>query len=564
MPRYGWPVTVALLVALLLPSTAAAHPERITSFTFPAAGQVPTYRAHGPSNVVCKSNSRKLIKREFRHDKRVLKRRLATLSRCRFSDIQAAIDKAASGYRILIMPGTYKEQPSRNVPVGAPGQPPCQDQYVTVEEGYGDAPPPAGPASNDKPERANRNYVIHCPTSKNLIAVVGDTRPEPTPLAPILPKCIQLCNLQIEGLGKEPTDVVIVSDRKKLDALRIDRADGIYLRNFTVEQAAFNDIDLIEVDGFRVSKVVARYAQNYGILSFTATHGLYDHDVAYNNGDSGLYPGSTMKGCSTDGKVDPNKYGTCEATGCDNPSIEIRDSESYGNTLGYSGTAGNSTYVHDNKFHDNAAGLTTDSFASGHPGMPQECFHWTHNEIYSNNNNVFSAERQNYCIATPFLKRKKDIVCPQFQAPVGTGVLIAGGDRDLLEQNFIYDNWRVGAFLLGVPASIRGDNDPAHQQDTSNQNRFIGNTMGTTPSGTRMRNGLDFEWDSSGQGNCYDANKTQSDSVPSSLPGCPGSPIYQPADPSVVAPQLPCTAWDPMNNPRPAGCDWFDTPPKPE
>ena len=98
--------------------------------------------------------------------------------------------------------------------------------------------------------------------------------------------------------------------------LRIDRADGIYLRNFTVEQGAFNDIDLVEVDGFRVSKVVARYAQNYGVLSFTATHGLYDHDVAYGNGDSGLYPGSTMKGCSTDGGIDPDTdvYGTCEAT----------------------------------------------------------------------------------------------------------------------------------------------------------------------------------------------------------------------------------------------------------
>jgi hypothetical protein len=560
MRRYGW---LALVALLLLPATATAHPERITSFAFPATGQIPTYRSRGPSNVVCKPESRAMLKQEWGYDARILRSRLKTLARCRFHDIQAAIDKAASGYRILIMPGTYTEQPSRDVPVGAPGQPPCANDYVTVEPMYGQAPPPAGPASNDKPDRANRNYAIHCPNSKNLIAVIGDTRPEPTPLMPIQPKCIQLCNLQIAGLGKEPTDVVIVSDRKKLDGLRIDRADGIYLRNFTVEQAAFNDVDLVEVDGFRVSKIVARYAQNYGVLSFTATHGVYDHDIAYNNGDSGLYPGSTMKGCSTDGQVDPNQYGTCEATGCGNPSIEIRESESYGNTLGYSGTAGNSTYVHDNKFHDNAAGLTTDSFASGHPGMPQECFDWERNEIYSNNNNVFSAERQNYCIATPFVQRKKEIVCPQFQAPVGTGVLIAGGNRNLLKDNFIYDNWRVGAFLLGVPAAIRNDNDPAHQQDTSNQNHFEGNTMGTTPGGTRMPNGLDFEWDSSGQGNCYEANKTESASVPSSLPGCPGSRIYQPADPSVLAPQVPCTAWDPNNNPRPAGCDWFDTPPKP-
>jgi len=53
--------------------------------------------------------------------------------------------------------------------------------------------------------------------------------------------------------------------------------------------------------------------------------------------------------------------------------------------------------------------------------MPQECFVWQHNEIYSNNNNVFSSERQDYCIKTPFPERRKDIVCPQFQGPVGTG-----------------------------------------------------------------------------------------------------------------------------------------------
>src|SRR3954463_13328589 len=135
MLRPARPVLAAVAVALTLSGTAAAHPERITAFTFPASGHVPSYRAHGPSNVVCKSNSRKLVKREFKGDKRLLRRRLATLSRCRFHDIQAANKPPQSGYRILIMPGTYSEQPSRNVPLGAPGEPPCADQYVTVEEG---------------------------------------------------------------------------------------------------------------------------------------------------------------------------------------------------------------------------------------------------------------------------------------------------------------------------------------------------------------------------------------------------------------------------------------------
>ena len=566
MARSRWSLCFLLLIGALalMAGSATAHPERTTVFPYPANGHVPVYRTTGPRNVVCTSQSRANIRRDFRSNPRMLKRRLALLKHCRFHTIQNAINHAKSGYRIQIMPGTYKEQPSRNVPLGSPGNPPCADHYVTVEGDFRFAPPPAGPASNDPPERADRNYAIQCPNSKNLIAVIGDTRHENDPVHPTLPQCVQLCNLQIEGMGSRPGDVQIISDRKKLDAIRIDRANGIYLRNFTVEQSAFNDINVVEVDGFRISHVVTRYAQNYGVLSFTATHGLYDHDTAYGNGDSGLYPGSTMKSCAQ--PVDPNQYGTCaDHGGCGKPSIEIRDSNSFGNTLGYSGTAGNSTYVHDNNFYDNASGLATDSFASGHPGMPQECYVWEHNKIYSNNNNVFSADRQDYCRKTLFAERKREIVCPQFQTPVGTGVVMGGANRDLLKDNFIYDNWRQGVLLLTVPASIRSDNDPSHQQDTSNGNMFIDNAMGKAPDGSRKPNGLEFEWDGGGQGNCFQGNEMVSGhgSDPSVLPACPGSPVYLPPNPAVTASQVPCTAWDPYQNPEPLACNWFTTPPKP-
>jgi hypothetical protein len=553
-------LAAVLGASLLIPLSASSHPERTTSFADQATGHVPAYRRSGPKRVVCKPNSKRLLKKEFRRQPRALRWRLKLLKACRYRDIQAAIDKSRSNYRVMIMPGTYREMPSRKVPFGGPGKAPCANDYITVEGDARFVPPPAGPRSNDPPERANRNYAIKCPNSKNLIAVIGDTRPEPTPATPITPQCLQLCNLQIQGMGRGPTDVVIQGDRVKTDVLRFDRANGAYLTNFTVEQSAFNNIDLVEVDGFKIDRVVARYGQNYGILSFTASHGLYDHVTAYGNGDSGVYPGSTRKGCN----VNPNQYGTCEQTGCQQPSIEIRNTDSYGNTLGYSGTAGNSTYLHDNRFHDNASGLATDSFASGHPGMPQECFHWTHNEIYSNNNNVFSKERQDYCMATPFAKRKKEIVCPQFQTPVGTGVVMGGANRDVLDANYIYDNWRQGVLLLTVPASLRGDHDPAHQQDTSNQNHFTGNVMDKRPDGSPAPNGLDFKWDGGGQGNCFQGNTTSRPSDPATLPDCnSASAVWLSPNPATFAPQVPCTAWDPYQDPQPVGCDWFTTPPKP-
>lgn len=579
MPRVAL-VLLLLVVVALTPVAASAHPERITVFPSvdlkpPAPGAIPVYRSSGPSVVVCKPDSAARLHRIFKRDKRVLKSRLKTLRRCHFRDIQAAVNAAKTGYRVLIMPGVYDEIPSRKTPTGTyQDGTKCGNDYV-VTEGFKSAPPPIGPRSNDPPVRPDRNHQVKCPNAKNLIEVVGDPTHEADPAHPSLPKCLQKCNLQIAGLGKGPEDVLIRGDRKKTDVLRVDRAYGIYLRNFAVEQASFNNIDLVEVNGFRISNVIARYGQDYGILSFTATNGLFDHVKAYNNGDSGIYPGSTEKGC----EVDPNAYGTCGALagaaargngnrGCAFYSIEIRDSESYGNTLGYSGTAGNSTYVHDNDFHDNAAGLSTDSFAAGHPGMPQECVKWEHNKIRSNNNNIFTEAHQKFCAATPFVLRPKKMVCPQFQVPVGTGILIAGGNRNLIAENHLYDNHRVGILLFGVPAALRGDNDPSHQLDTSNGNRFIKNVMGADPAGARVPNGRDFVWDSQGSGNCFDGNELRSGaghtSEPGSLPGCPGSPISQPVNLAVLAPMLSCAAWDPKNQTNPPGCDWFTSPPTPK
>ena len=574
--RYALAVVIALALtatALTMPSGSSGHPERTTVFPNPQGGSVPVHRNRGPAIVVCKRDSLSRLRSAFRTRPLALRGRLRLLRRCRFRSIQSAVNAAKSGYRILIMPGVYQEEASRAVPVGGYQQPPCANDYVETEGFTNTAPPPAGPASNDPPVRPNRNYQVKCPNSKNLIEVVGDPTPEPNPAAPSPAVCRQLCNLQISGMGRTPSDVLIQGDRKKMDVLRIDRASGIYLSNFTVEQGAFNDIDLVEVNGFRISRVIARYGQDYGILSFTAINGLYEHIEAYGNGDSGVYPGSNAKGCN----VDLNSYGTCETgataanprAGCGQPTTELRNINSHDNVLGYSGTAGNSTWVHDSNFHDNNTGLATDSFASGHPGMPQECFKWEHNQIHSNNNDFFTAERQAYCNKTPFALRSRDIVCPQFQTAVGTGALIGGGNRDLFRDNDVYDNWRWGVALIAVPAAIRGDNDPAHQTDTSNGSQFIDNRMGKTPAGVRAPNGTDFFWDEEGVRNCWHGNTSASgaghQSVPASgVPDCPGSDAYHPSNPATQAMLLPCTAWDPKANPRPVACDWFDVPSKPQ
>jgi hypothetical protein len=529
-------LAVALLLLALIPSGASAHAERATFFPDAAKGERPVHRTSGPSRVVCKKDSKKLLKQSWKGKSRFVKRRraylLRVLKRCKYRHIQRAVDAAGMNERILIMPGTYREEPSRKIPVA--------DPKCAGEEFW--------EASGDNHQEDGRvptfNHQAVCPNARNLIAVIGDSLDDEDRT------CDRKCNMQMQGLGRKPADVLIESDRLKQDVIRIDRADGFRLVNLTVEQGGYNNVNVVETNGFWLDHLVARHAKNYGILSFASDNGLYEHIEAYGNGDSGVYPGSGPEGhCK--------RYG-----------IEVRFVDSHDNVIGSSGTAGNGTWYHHNKMHHNNAGVALDSFAPGHPGMPQDCSKWTDNEIYSNNENYFNSENDTYCNETPFPERRREAVCPQFIAVVGSGFMWYGANQNLMENNRIYDNWRSGVRLFWVPATLRGDNDPEHQADTSNGNRFVNNTFGIAPDGTSLPNGEDVFWDEQGMGNCWEDNATAPGrsltSNPMPLPDCKSGGSNSPvSNPAKTAADAPCVNWNPRTNPDPPGCAWFTTPPRP-
>ena len=530
-------LAAAAVFALAAPPGASGHAERATYFPDHTKGSVPEYRRTGERHVVCKSDSRKRIKQSWRGrgKKRTRSRRarLRLLRQCRYEHIQAAVDAATNGDRIVIMPGIYREEPSRAVP---DRDPKCAgDEYWE--------------ASGDNHQEDGRvptwRYQYDCPNSWNLIAIIGDGPDEDR-------ECDRKCDLQVEGMGRRARDTVIVGDRFKEDVIRADRADGFFLRNVTVEQGRFNDINVVETNGFRLSKLVARWGRNYGILTFASDNGVYDHVEAYGNGDSGIYPGSGPEG-------------NCERFG-----IEIYAVNSYGNTLGTSGTAGNGTWIHDSRMHHNAAGASTDSFAPGHPGMPQDCSKWENNAIYSNNFDVFDDEREAFCNSTPFEDRPKDYVCPWFQVPVGTGIMMYGANRNIVRGNRIWDNWRSGIRLFWVPAAVRGDDSPENQYDTSNGNQYTENRFGVAPDGKPDRNGVDVYWDEQGVGNCWEGNVGAGaggaiTSDPAALPTCSsGGSTMQQGNLTKTGREVPCATWHPKDNPDPPGCTWFTVPPEPD
>ena len=519
------------LVALLLghPAIASGHAERPSFFPDHRLGTVPEYRSTGPSLVVCKRDSRRRIERMRRGAQR--ERNLRLLGRCRFRHIQAAVNHARSGYRILVLPGIYREQPSRRAPNPDPR---CARDLT--------------PIPNAVRAQPSYEYQRRCPNAQNLIAIVGDGPDADR-------RCDRRCNLQIEGTGASPAQVVIEGKGfgeergAKYTLVRADRADGIHLRNFTVQFADFNDVYVMETNGFRLERLVTRWSREYGVLTFSSDNGLYDRVTAYGNGDAGLYPGSGPEGRC-------RRYG-----------IEIRRSNVHGNTTGISGAAGNGVWMHDNRIHHNALGFFFTSLVPGHPGMPQDCAKWERNRIHSNNFDLYSAARDRYCDRErrPIAERDPRRVCPALLVPVGTGLMLGGGNRNQVRDNWIYDNWRFGTMQFYAPPTFRGE-DPTGQSaaprdyDTSNSNSYRDNTMGTRPDGRRDPNGLDFWWDGEGTANCWSGNRAAGGRRPTSIPrvlaGCPRGNAFSVGDSALQATLLPCSLWNPLTNPDPVGCDW--------
>ena len=514
-------VVAAFCGALLAVAGAAAHPERPSSFPDPALGKVPAYRTTGPALVVCKPDSRARVLRLKPGAART--RSLALLSQCRFEHIQAAVQEAASGARILVLPGVYREEPSRAHPTPDPA---CDADRMQNSYGTGLI--------------LGYRGQLRCPHEENLIAILGDSDDDG--------RCDAKCGIQLEGTGAAPADVLLVGDQRKNNTIRADHADGVLLRNFTVQYSDANNVYVLETNGFRFDRIVSRWSREYGFLTFVSDNGLYENLVAYGNGDSGIYPGSGPEGNCT-------RYG-----------IEIRNVDSYGNLLGYSGTAGNGIWVHDSRFHGNAVGLSMDSAFPGHPGMPQDCAKFERNEIYSNNLDLYDSTRDRYC-RVAYADRDPKVVCPTVPVPVGTGMIIVGGNRNLVRGNRFWDNWRSGTRLYWVPALNRGETDPAKIFDTSNGNRYVANRMGVNRSGARDPNGVDFWWDEEGVGNCWQVNVgpggARPTSDPKKLPSCPNRAPFRKANDKKFFELVACANWNPLTQPDPPGCPWLRAPREP-
>ncbi|WP_372734969.1 right-handed parallel beta-helix repeat-containing protein [Nocardioides sp.] len=573
-PRLLVALLLALGLVVQMGGPSHAHEERPA--TFPdGSGKVPKFLGfHNPrSRVVCKQNSAKLIAKMPNGVAKQRNKRL--LKQCEFRSIQKAIDSIAKRKTsIYVLPGTYREKryatSKRSNYCSHLGT--ASKNPLRASEYIGSISSPDTGADSrevDALERAAEedgttnpialSYADQraCPHNLNLIAVFGDKTPNNDSI-----KCdSKFCGVQIIGTGRKMTDVVIDNNFSKLNGIRFDRAGGAFVRKVTVQQSEFNAIYVLETDGFTIDKTTTRGNDEYGILAFASDHGLIQRSNAYYNGDSGIYPGSGSDLNADNPNFKPVRY-----------AIEIRNNRSHDNTLGYSGTAGNSIWAHGNRFYNNATGIATDSLFPGHPGLPQDHARWSRNEIYSNNSNYYTKYVDTGICEKPMRERgyMNGTVCPVVPTPVGTGVLIAGGNFNSTDNNWIYDNWRYGTMQFWVPAPLRDEFDPTLLYDTSHDNHTTGNKMGIARDGSIRHNGSDHWWDDEGGGNCWQGNTYsrgfQTDNFTIPPPSCTdGGSVFTPGFSVKDAGFLSCSQYD-RNDPdlkHPPACEWFDDPTKP-
>jgi hypothetical protein len=628
----------AVVAGLLLPAVALAHLERPsywpdpapdTSVSPAAGGKVPEARSlasavqtapPGDTQVVCqgkqgkdslkrlKSSVKDARKDGFRlrpsqpitklsnhqaNDLLKLNRELAKM--CEFDSVQDAVNASGNNDRVVIMPGVYTEPESRAKPTNDPA---CA--HLTQQDSSG-------------AETPSYEYQVTCPNDQNLIyvqgrEVVGDPLPSPDPDRHGIPEqelgpCVK-CNLQIEGSGVKPEDVILdggigyegtgptakPSDYAKHVILRVDRADGFVGRNFLTRGALEFGFYAEEVDGILLDRVKFFWGADYGHLTFTTDHNEVRNCEGFGSGDSVVYPGGSPE-TGAQAVADTAFYP-------DAPRINtvIRKCDLHGSALGYSGSMGNAVRITDNHIYGNTTGISSDTLsAGGHPGFPADGSEIDHNYIYSNNLNLY--------VDNPPVE-------PVVGVPIGVGVIYPGMNDARVHDNWIFDNWRNGTMLFAVPdAFVNGAPegsispgiscpiDTVPGVSTSCNNRYFSNRMGQVPPGFEfpaaldmfgtphgtgsgpLPNGIDFWWAGwpGNTDNCWFDNigpDGTEDSITSDPPrdpleAAPNDPLYESCDNTVsvldgakITILIDCGE-GPDDETGALDCDWWRTPPQP-
>jgi hypothetical protein len=236
-------------------------------------------------------------------------------------------------------------------------------------------------------------------------------------------------NLVIRGTDRNT--VIIDGGFERENGIKI-LADGVAVENLTVRNANGNGIfwtgsyeEGYVLKGYRASYVTAYNNGRYGIYAFNAANGVIEHSYGSGHPDSAFYIGQ----CNP-----------CDAV--------IRDSVAERNMLGYSGTnsSGNLLIV-GNTWRGNRAGIVPNSL-TGEKLAPQNSTTIVGNLVVDNNAED-APEGESFRIA------------------YGNGIVVAGGQRNLVERNVVRGHRNGGIVVTDLPESFKPEGNQVRDNELS-------------------------------------------------------------------------------------------------
>ena len=222
--------------------------------------------------------------------------------------------------------------------------------------------------------------------------------------------------LTIRGADRNGT--VLDGEFELENGIRVLGANGVVVENMTARNYARNGFFFTGVDGYRGSYLTAYRNGDYGLYAFDSVNGLFEHSYLSGSPDAGVYIGQCFP---------------CNAV--------IDDVISEYNGLGYSGTnSGGDLVIMNSIFRFNRAGIVPNS-GSYELCYPERDTTIAGNIVYSNNQPD-----------TPAI----DVAL----LAMGNGILSAGGQRNLIVNNFVRDHERTGIGLVPFPEEDASDTIP--------------------------------------------------------------------------------------------------------
>jgi hypothetical protein len=291
--------------------------------------------------------------------------------------------------------------------------------------------------------------------------------------------------LKLIGDPKSPAKVVLEGGDKKTNGVLISGADEVTVRGIKAQNYTSNGFFFVNAVGYTAQDLIAAKTGVYGIYAFNSKGGTMRDSEAYYNNDAGFYIGQTPA------QVKPVR------------SI-VDNIDSWGNPLGWSGTNMRYVTITNSRFYNNAVGLAPNALDS-EKFPPAEDNIIRGNEIFWNNFNFHQG--------APFkIPTEGNAVL----FPVGTGVLLFGGRRNVVEDNEIFGNYAVG--VAAVEAFLLEKNPQARSLE--------GNVVRDNRFGLDGKdlNGRELAYDGNGSGNCFGGNTGVSVTIPadgSTVAPCP-------------------------------------------